>query len=159
MSSRPPRSLTTWLEAAAGVGLLALIVLTTLDAVGRYALDAPIPGALELTELTMVVIVFSSLATAQRKKAHVAVELLTSRLGSRARLCVELFGFALALALMLTIAWRSTLHGLELYETGDQTGTLGIPLFPFYLVVAIGCLGMAVELVRDVMAALKDHGS
>jgi TRAP-type C4-dicarboxylate transport system permease small subunit len=157
MSSRLPRSLTTWLEAVAGVGLFALILLTTLDTMGRYALDAPVAGALELTELTMVVVVFGSLAIAQREKAHVAVDLLTSRLGSRARIWVELFGTALALLLVLAMAWRSGVHGLELRKTGDETGTLGIAVFPFYFGVALGCLGMAAELVRDVIQALQSH--
>ena len=47
-----------------GIGTMAAMFLGTIEVVGTQILNTPIPGALELTESTMVLIVFGALAYA-----------------------------------------------------------------------------------------------
>lgn len=45
----------------AGVALLAIMLLTLVDVLGRKRASQLLPGALELTEILMVVVIFSAL--------------------------------------------------------------------------------------------------
>ena len=59
-----------------GLGMLFSMFLGVADIVGTQVLLIPVPGPRELTESTMVLIVFGALAYAQIRRAHIRVELL-----------------------------------------------------------------------------------
>lgn len=46
------------LSIIAGLALIAMMFLTSLDVIGRYFLSRPVPGAFELTELLLVLAIF-----------------------------------------------------------------------------------------------------
>ncbi len=53
--------------------LFALMVITVLDVVGRYVLNAPLVGAFELTKLSMGLLVFSALPLVTARERHIVV--------------------------------------------------------------------------------------
>ena len=55
--------------------LFALMVITLLDVVGRYFLNAPLAGAFELTRLAMGLLVFSALPLVTARERHIVVSL------------------------------------------------------------------------------------
>ena len=56
-----------------GLGMLFSMFLGVADIVGTQILLIPVPGPRELTESTMVLIVFGALAYAQIRRAHIRV--------------------------------------------------------------------------------------
>jgi TRAP-type C4-dicarboxylate transport system permease small subunit len=56
--------------------------LGTADVVGTQFFGQPVHGALEITESTMVVIVFGALTYAQIRRNHIRVELFYTRVGT-----------------------------------------------------------------------------
>ena len=73
-----------WVNMAGLVALAFMMVLTVADVLMRYCFRSPLPGASELTELMLVIIVFFALADTHTVRGHVAVDLVVTRLAPRA---------------------------------------------------------------------------
>jgi len=74
-----------------GAGMLMSMFLGVADIVGTQVLLVPVPGPRELTESTMVLIVFGALAYAQIRRAHIRVEIFYLRAAPRTRAAMDVF--------------------------------------------------------------------
>ncbi len=74
-----------------GGGMIVSTFLGTADVVGTQFFGQPVHGALEITESTMVVIVFGALTYAQIRRNHIRVELFYTRVGPRAQGAMDAF--------------------------------------------------------------------
>lgn len=122
----------------AGFVLLALMLLTTADVVGRYFFNSPIIGVFDLTHFAVLVMVFLGLAYCGFQGGHIVIELLYDRLSpSTARVLLRLINFV-GCMLFLLIAWRSAVQSVDVREFREASQLLVIPFYPFYWVVAFG---------------------
>lgn len=137
------------------VSLFIMMCLTAADVLGRYVFNKPITGTFELTEFMVLILIFSFLANAQAKKAHVTVDLILSRFPKRFRVYVELFNHIMSLTLMILITWIGALRALELKEVAEASPNLGIPTYPFAFFLVFGCMVMCIEYIRDLVAVVK----
>ena len=120
-----------------GAGALAVLTGVTVVAVAwRYLLSDPIFGIEDVASIALGVFVAAALVTTARKGGHIALDLLTDRLGTRAR------GAVLALAALVGIgacalaAWALADKGGCGRTCGDFTSNLSIPHPPFYYLFA-----------------------
>ena len=139
-----------------GVGFLAVMMfLTGTDVTLRYIFNRPIAGAYELTELMMVILVFWCLSYTQLEKGHVAIDLVFSRLPKRVQVITDVIVYCLCLGLFTLLVWQSVVQAKSKLASGLVTGTLTIPVWPFYLVVAFGCLIMWLLLLIELLGSLN----
>jgi TRAP-type C4-dicarboxylate transport system permease small subunit len=124
------------LIGVAGAALLVLMTLTFVDVVGRKFF-VPVPGALEISEMLMVVVLFAGLPLVAWHAEHASFELTDqiyrgwSAAWSRAFMdgfCAVVFG-ALALA-----CWRFAERTLE---EGEVTAYLRWPVGGFVYLIAV----------------------
>ncbi|MGD9211746.1 MAG: TRAP transporter small permease [Desulfobacteraceae bacterium] len=132
------------------------MLLTTADVAGRFLFNKPILGTIELTEIFVLIIVFSFLAHTQAQKGHISVDLFVNRFPGPVRLGVELAGSAICLVLMGLIVWMSGIMTLELKQTALSSNNLHIPKYPLEIFVMIGGFVMCVEYLRDLLIATKE---
>lgn len=122
-----------------GILLLATALLTLADVVGRNLLNAPVPGATELTELALVAITFLLYPRVAWRDSHISVDLLDGIMGRIARrlqlVLVAIVGFVA----FGVLAWRLWLLGDRIADYGDVTPYLRLPLGPVYYAMAILC--------------------
>jgi TRAP-type C4-dicarboxylate transport system permease small subunit len=143
------------LSLFAALVLFALMVLRCIDVVGRYAFNAPVPGAAELTGLGLALLIFATLPIVTAYSEHVSVGLLElagarfSRYTRRLERGVLLITSLAALALM---AWRLWVKGSELASYGDGTSYLNIPVAPFAYFMSV-MTALAVVVVALQIAA------
>jgi TRAP-type C4-dicarboxylate transport system permease small subunit len=137
------------------VSLFIMMCLTAADVLGRYVFNKPITGTFELTEFMVLILIFSFLANAQAKKAHVTVDLILSHFPKAFRVYVELFNHIMSLVLMILIAWIGALRALELKEVAEASPNLGIPIYPFAFFLVLGCIVMCIEYIRDLIIVVK----
>lgn len=130
-------------QAIAGI----MVFLIAADAIGRYVFNHPIQGVLEVTELMMVFIVFLAFAYVESKNGHVRVDLVVSLLPRKLQLYIEGLVTLISLGVIGIMAWQSILYSIELRQGGNITASLGIPVSPFLLVVAFGCLLFCFQLI------------
>lgn len=136
------------------VTLFLMMLLTTADVAGRYILNQPILGGLEITEFMIVSVVFCFLGLTQQEKGHVAVDLVVGSLPEVPRKIIDIIMRLASLGILGLITWQTLLRGIELSEIKEYSGTLHIPVAPFVLLVALGCGVMCWELARDVKSLL-----
>ena len=146
----------------AGLGALALFAqmcLITADVVGRYLFGSPITGVYEITEFTILIIIFSFLAPAQAAKRHVYVDLLVNRFPERLRRVVALINHLICFLLMALITWMGFQRALDLFRAGEASPNLGVPEYPFVLFLTLGAAVMCLEYLRDlIQLAGSDRG-
>lgn len=161
MTERLARGVDMALLACAAVGLIAMMLLVSIDILSGLLLNAPIAITSALvTNYAMIAVAFLPLLAAERHGAHVSVGLLTDRLPSGARrgLAVVVGLVTAGVYLMLAAqawdeAWDKWLAGAFVVEQTSR-----IPVWPAYLMVplgfaAIGLLLLARALVLAVRPA------
>ena len=133
--------------------LLVLVGLSTIDVVLRYFFNSPIQGTIEIIELTMVVLVFLSVAYTQATKSHVTVEILSGLLKPRGKLVLDSIACFNSIVVLLLVIWRSAVFA---FETPELTLSLGIPVTPFAALVPLGCILMLLLFIRDYLEILTE---
>jgi TRAP-type transport system small permease protein len=152
---RALRRLSHLLHALAGVTMLLLLLWTVADIIGRTFLARPLPGTVELTELAVVVLVYLGLARAEHERAHIAVDLLFVRLGTRTQLVVRVLAGLLSAAVVLVLTWRLLAFSGQLRDGGFTTGVLSVPLYPVALIGVAGAGVFALAILGNVAHALR----
>jgi TRAP-type C4-dicarboxylate transport system permease small subunit len=139
--------------AMAGTALVFITMfITTADVIGRY-FRMPLPGAMEISELALGVMVFLGWAYTQAEKGHIAIDILFKRLPRRARNILDVIIPLVGLVLMGLIGWRAIWFGMDSKSSLEQTVDLGIPVWPFKLMILIGAVTLCLELIFDVIEA------
>lgn len=144
-SARPERSgpgsrigglLLGGLRIVAALFLLIMMAVTFIDVIGRYVFSSPLPGAFELTEVLLGLIIFVGLPLATLRQEHVTVDLLTGRASPRLRMLLSRLAQAMTAVVLGMLAWRLAVIARDLSAYGDATVFLGIPLGPVAAVMA-----------------------
>ena len=135
-----------------GITFLGLMFIGAGDVLGRYLLNKPIRGTMELSEIMMGGIVLLSWAYTQRNKGHVAVELFISHYSPRIRSIVNFLTLVLCFVLFAVITQQSAAMALRYWEEQRVIPTLEIPTAPFHALVPIGsaflCIEFIIQMVR-----------
>jgi len=132
----------------AASALLALMGLTLVDVIGRKLWDTSLPGALELTELLMVAVIFAALPLVSAQREHVVFDSLDGVLPAGVRRAQQLLVDLLCGALLAGLAWVMAVKASQMAQFGDITAQLKLPLAPFvHAMSALIALTAAVHLV------------
>lgn len=140
----------------AGVCLMAIVVLTTLNIVARRFMSSPILGAHEATEYLGALLIGLTLAYNQLGKENISVEFLDTVLPQRSRALLESITSFLCLLLCVLIAWRCGVYAIGLWEAKEVSMTIGIPFYPFVLVVGASFALLAFALLIDALRAAAE---
>lgn len=151
---RPGRSamkrITTLFTSVAAVSLFAMMLLTFADVFSRKFLTNSITGAVELTELFMLVMIFFALPLASMAGEHIVFDLLDRSLPSRILRWQKTLSHGLTTAIFGGAAWIVWERSRRSADYGDMTSALEIKLAPFQTMAAL-MLGVT-ALVHLVMA-------
>ncbi|MFV0438278.1 MAG: TRAP transporter small permease [Desulfopila sp.] len=133
------------------VALTLMMLLTTADVVGRYFFKSPVRDGLEMTEFLLVVTVASAMGFTQTLKGHIAVDLLTDRLSTSQQKGCEALGHGICLALFALFSWQAISGAQEKWHNGVTIGSYGLPLWPFYVLLALGCCVASLSFLADAL--------
>lgn len=138
-----------------GMGMLFSMFLGVADIVGTQVLLIPVPGPRELTESTMVLIVFGALAYAQIRRSHIRVELVYFQMPPRVRAVMDVITDLAAIAfygLILQQAIGEAQYSLQINEA--TVGLIRFPLWPARFILAAGCALMILQLTLHLIEDL-----
>jgi TRAP-type C4-dicarboxylate transport system permease small subunit len=141
------------------IAFLALLMLgTTVDVTARAITGDPVPGLFEMSELSMVMVVFFGAGWAQFNDSHIRVTMLPDRLHGFAKRLVTgvAWGLGALTLLMLAIpATREGLYSLSILEF--RWGYVEVPIWWTKLSVAIGLWFAFVQMAfRSLLAFLGE---
>lgn len=141
------------------VVVVAMMLLTVSDVFLRYIFKNPVPDSQELTEYLMVCVAFLGMAWVAIKGEHITVSLVVSRLSPRSQAIFDSVTYFLGLGVVVLISWRNFSEAPIVRQIGLDSLLLGVPEYPFYLVLAVGlailCLVMLIQLIQHVSKAVK----
>jgi TRAP-type C4-dicarboxylate transport system permease small subunit len=126
-------SLLSYVAAAA---LFTMMVLTFADVLGRKFLGNSLVGAVELTELCMLVMIFLALPLASLASEHIVFDLLDRVMPPRLLTLQQSLANLLTGLVFGAAAWLVWRRSVRTFEMGDITARLEIPLGPFHRMVA-----------------------
>jgi len=154
---RTTRLIHTSFGGLAGIVLFVIMLITVVDVIGRYLLNAPLPGGFEITQLLMAALIYAGLPSVSRQESHVTIDILDGVTPSwlvRPRLVVVNTVCAIVLG---TVSWQLWLYADKIKAYGDVTEYLLIPRAPiiYYMSVLSG-IG-AVVFVANVVRYLRGH--
>jgi len=135
-----------------GVGMLMSMFLGVADIVGTQLLHVPVPGPFEITESTMVLIVFGALAYAQIRRAHIRVELIYTHVGPRVQAAMDVITDIAALVFFGLMLWQAKMEAEYSYQINERTvGLIRFPLYPARIILAAGTGLLVIRLALDLV--------
>jgi TRAP-type C4-dicarboxylate transport system permease small subunit len=143
------------LAMAAGASLLFMVVLIAAGVLLRFAFAFPILGLNEIVQLTSVAVVMLALPWATADGAHVRVDVLDNAIGRTGRFMGDLVSRALSSFVLGVLVWRAGLKAADALAYGDATNMLGLPLWPFYAILAVGIALCVLVLLSQIAVLLK----
>lgn len=137
------------LGIAASAILFLMMALTFVDVVARYVFNRPVRGAFEVTELTLLVLIFAGLPLVSHADEHVTMDFIDRMLGARGRAWLRKIVDVLVSGLMFFMAWQVTIKAARITSYGDATDVLRIVYGPFvYFSAAMIALAGLIHLYR-----------
>jgi len=130
------KRLESFFATVAGIALFAMMALTFADVIGRKFVGNSLPGAVELTEIFMVLMIYFALPLASIAGEHIVFDLLDRLMPPALLRWQKSLSHALTAAIFFGAAWVVTQRAARSLDYGDMTATLEISLWPFHYLIA-----------------------
>jgi len=138
------------------IALFGMMMLGTVDVVGRYLFNRPITGSLEMFEILLPVLVLFSLADTQSKDEHLTAGVIDFfRFKPETRTKIRFGVQVLLFCLFLLIMWRGVGGAMFTLRSHRRISNIELPLWIPQLVVPLGALVMCMVLVVQVVETAK----
>ncbi len=116
----------------AGLLLTFITLMTCWSVIGRNLLDTSLIGDFELTGLATGAAIALFMPYCQAKRGNIIVDFFTTQLSEKNQTGLDRFGALLLALLFALLAWRTTLGGLNSFETHSESQILGFPEWTVY---------------------------
>lgn len=116
------------LEVLCSIVLMAMMLLTFVDVVGRYLLGAPVFGASEMVSTMLALTIFLGLGLANARDRHIVVELFDRQFRNLAPRAYDIIVQGFSIFAMCLIVYVLYQQALEAAHTGSTTIVLEWPL-------------------------------
>ena len=136
--------------------VMVLVLMTFANVLGRYLLRRPLTGAVEISQLFLVVTVFFGVAYTEVRKQHVTFDEVVIHFPRRLRaVTIGVMYFLVGVYALMT-SWQETLLGISYMVPRIRvTDVLKIPIAPAMFVIAIGSLLWGIELLLNALSPLE----
>lgn len=139
------RGVVSTLGVIAGVAVVAMIVVTCIDVVGRR-FGHPLKGTYDIVEILGAITIAGGLPYTTACKGHVAIEFFFQRLSRLGKVVVDTAWRTITISLFLFLTWRFIRYGLEIKASGQGTSTMGWPIFwlPWWFSLCCGVMVLVI---------------
>jgi TRAP-type C4-dicarboxylate transport system permease small subunit len=138
---------TLWLARIATVALALIAFVTFCDVILRKLFNKGFTFTVEMTEMSMALIVFLGVGLVTQQHGHIVVDVVTLRLSDRARVWLSLAMNVLSLGFVVIMVWRLWLQAAFIMSKGDTTPIWNFPLWPIAFVIAGGSIFLVTGLI------------
>jgi TRAP-type C4-dicarboxylate transport system permease small subunit len=152
---------TASMNATATVWTFLLMIFMTADVIGRIFFGHPLTGAPELVKVSLVGVIYLHMPHTLWVGRHIRSDLLSSRMGPRLRIIMQVTMNMLGAALFAGIIFSSWHHMLEAWQIGEYEGegALRVPTAPIRTIVILGSAMTAILYLirtREIFTQLID---
>lgn len=139
MVTRILRTIAKALTDISSFWLLAIMVLVCMDVSMRYLFSCPVPGILEISEQTVVVITFVCFAYTSMLKRHIHTTAIVDLLPSGVRPVTDYIAKLLMIVLLSLLIWQSSKEAWEALSIREvRMGIVPVPIYLTKCTIPIG---------------------
>lgn len=139
----------------AGLILTGITLMTCASLIGRNTTGWTLVGDFELTGVAAGAAVALFLPWCQARRGNIIVDFFTAKASERATLAMDRFGALLLGLVMALLAWRTSLGGVNAWETQTTSMMMG---FPYWIVYAFMVPPLALTALIAVWQAIAGFG-
>lgn len=132
------------LGGACAAILVAMVILTAVDIIGRYWFNSPILGAYELTQILLSSLVFMALPLTTYSQEHVEVDIFYHMASTFSKHLMRIIGAVISSLALGVISWRLGIIAAKLMDDGAVSDALS---FRLSSVAWLGCIATAISAV------------
>jgi TRAP-type C4-dicarboxylate transport system permease small subunit len=136
-----------------GFACLAGAALVTVADIALRQVGGAVVGVVDLVQLLVMAGAYFAIPYAFLHDGHVAVDLVSARLGRRLDAACRALGALLATGFMLAIARYGLDAAMEQHAYGDRSHTMGIPILWYWAPLL---LGAALSVLAALLIAFRD---
>lgn len=151
-----------WLNLAAGLVILGVMLLSVANILGRKLLNWPIPGFIDWMVTAVPVMAFLGIAYCQRLGGHIRMDILIGRLRRRPLWIAEFASVILMLFVAAVLIYGSWDHAMRALNIGDSTGDIRLPTWPVKIIVPLALALLVARLLLQAVAywrAIRDNAT
>lgn len=135
----------------AGASAIAMMLIVTADAGARGLFNGTVPGSQEMTaNYFMVAVTFLPLASVQRNKGHVIIELFTGWLPERVQRAIDAVVYLACAGVALVFCYAAYYKAVAMTRADEfAVGTVIVTIWPTRWALFAGVLVLALYLLLD----------
>ena len=126
-------------SATASIFLCIMVILTSIDVIGRYFFLTPLLGAHEMITLAMGIMIFLGMPLVTASREHLTVDLASSLLNQKGKRIQKMFVDSISAFTFLLFSYLLLYHGFGLSEDLMTTEDLEIEQAPISFTMAAMC--------------------
>lgn len=139
----------------AGVMICLMMVQVSVDVIGRYIFNAPLPATIVfVSHYYMLFVVFLPLALPERDDKHISVEIVTEKLPVSVQRHLRSWLYLAGCAVYVAMARASWLEAMTKYASSARLIESNLPvlIWPGYFILPVGCGLIAIVLLYKFLA-------
>ena len=139
----------------AGLIVAAAMGLTVVEVIGRRLFNAPVPGVIDIFDLSMAAIAFLGVSQCQRVGGHVRMELVIRKLQGRGLWVAESLTTLCAFLFIAAVSVASAEGVIRSYSVEDSTMDLMLPVWPAKSLVTLALAVLTVRIFIQLIDSLR----
>lgn len=144
-----------WMGVIAGILLVGLMTLIVANIILRQV-ASPFGGMAEVVGYVSALCGGFSLLYSQKKKAHIAIDIVTQHIAKRPRAALSAVMNLIAVAIFAMAAWQIAARAMAIQKNGGLSETLQWAYYPLLWVLAICFALFAVRVLVDVLVRFRE---
>ena len=152
-----PTLISNSLAVVSGAGIVVLMFISVIDVVLRQFFSSGLGGAIEISEILLVAVVFLALMAGEMTNTHVRTPVLMERMSGRTASIMHLVGLIPATVFLGWATFQTALQGLHSAALGEfRFGVIFVPIWPAKLIIPIGLAALTIAVVLKVITTVRN---
>jgi len=143
-----------WMDAVAGWGAFALMVLVVGNVILRVSIKNPILGTYEYVGFLAALVIGLALAYCGIQNSHIAVTFLLERFPLKVQVVVEVIIGLISLIFLMLAAWHTGIYAHSIAVSGEVSPTTEAIFYPYIYLVAFSLLVLAFVVLLKTIESL-----
>lgn len=135
--------------------MLFVMMITVIDITGRYFFNSPLPGTIEITELSLVLIVYLTLGYAEHFHEHVVIDTIYNVMPMVLKRISYIIASVISFITAFLLSYQLYVYAGKMASGGYKTGVLGIPYSPVIYVASFGAVCYAFAVLSNLVEFIK----
>lgn len=130
------------MASVGAISLFVMMAITVTDVGGREIFLKPLNGAFELVGMMLIIAASFGIAYCQVIKLHIRIGIVVDKFPKRLRELCWILTLLIGGGMCGLIGWQGLLKMIDLLTStlGNKSDTLGLPIWPFMMVMTLGFL-------------------